>query len=135
MARLKSISISPELLKQWFTTGASTKAFTCVEGLPEDTKFVAAYTGTASGEPTLELVFWNEEFDMVLMDMQMPIMDGYEATKQIKSNDETMHIPIIALTSYAMTGDKEKTMQAGCDGYIEKPIDPENILSEIESFL
>ena len=73
-----------------------------------------------------------EKPNLILMDMQMPIMDGYEATKQLKSNDETKQIPIIALTSYAMTGDKEKTLQAGCDDYMEKPIDPETFLAEIE---
>ena len=77
----------------------------------------------------------SEEPDLILMDMQLPLLDGYEATKQIKTNEKIKHIPIIALTSYAMVGDKEKTLKAGCTGYIEKPINPETLMMEIEKYL
>lgn len=76
-----------------------------------------------------------EEPDLILMDIQLPLLDGYEATKQIKANEKTKHIPIIALTSYAMVGDKEKTLKAGCTGYIEKPINPETLIAEIKKYL
>ena len=76
-----------------------------------------------------------EKPDLILMDMQLPLLDGYEATKQIKANEEICNIPIIAITSYAMVGDREKTLNVGCDGYIEKPINPETFLTEIERYL
>jgi len=75
-----------------------------------------------------------EKPDMILMDMQFPEMDGYEATKRIKGIPELSHIPIIAVTSYAMVGDREKVLAAGCVGYIEKPIIPETFVSEIEKY-
>ena len=73
--------------------------------------------------------------DLILMDIMMPKMDGLEATRIIKANEKTKHIPIIALTSYAMKGDREKTIEAGCDGYIAKPIDIKEVLKAIEHFL
>ena len=76
-----------------------------------------------------------EKPDLILMDIQLPVLDGYEATKQIKANKEISNIPVIAVTSFAMIGDKEKTIKAGCNGYLEKPIDPETFLMEIEKFL
>ena len=76
-----------------------------------------------------------EKPDLILMDIQLPLLDGYEATKQIKADKETNNIPIIAVTSFAMIGDREKTLKAGCNGYIEKPIDPKTFLTEIETFL
>jgi two-component system cell cycle response regulator DivK len=76
-----------------------------------------------------------EKPDLILMDIQLPLLDGYKATKQIKANEETRNIPVIALTSFAMIGDREKTLKAGCNGYIEKPIDPETFLAEMEKFL
>ena len=76
-----------------------------------------------------------EKPDLILMDIQLPLLDGYEATKQIKANEEIRNIPIIAITSYAMVGDREKTLKAGCNGYIEKPINPETFLPEIEQYL
>ena len=72
---------------------------------------------------------------LILMDMQLPLLDGYEATKQIKANEKIANIPIIAVTSYAMVGDREKTLKAGCTGYIEKPINPETFLDEINKYL
>ncbi len=59
--------------------------------------------------------------DLILMDIQLPVMDGYEASRRIKANPELSHIPIIAVTSYALSGDEAKTRAAGCDGYVAKP--------------
>ena len=73
--------------------------------------------------------------DLILMDIMMPKMDGLEATRIIKADTKTKHIPIIALTSYAMKGDREKTVEAGCDGYIAKPIDIKEVLKAIEHYL
>jgi two-component system cell cycle response regulator DivK len=73
--------------------------------------------------------------DLILMDIMMPKMDGLEATRIIKADEKTKHIPIIALTSYAMKGDREKTIEAGCDGYIAKPIDIKEVLKAIEHYL
>lgn len=73
--------------------------------------------------------------DLILMDMQLPGKSGYEAVRKIKNLEECCKIPIIALTAYALKGDREKTLQAGCDHYIEKPIDPDTFVQEIEKFL
>lgn len=76
-----------------------------------------------------------ERPDLILMDIQMPVMDGLEATKILKADTETRDIPIIALTSYAMKGDKEKILQAGCHGYMTKPIDTREFLKKIIEYL
>ena len=73
--------------------------------------------------------------DLILMDIMMPKMDGLEATKIIKTNIITKHIPIIALTSYAMKGDRERTIEAGCDMYIAKPVDILEVLKAIKHYL
>jgi two-component system cell cycle response regulator DivK len=73
--------------------------------------------------------------DLIIMDIQLPEMDGYEAAERIKSMDELRDIPIVAVTSYAMAGDREKAMDAGCAGYIEKPFNPVTFISEIERFI
>ena len=73
--------------------------------------------------------------DLILMDIQLPGMDGYMATQKIRENEATKEIPIIAITSYAMVGDKEKTLAAGCTAYIEKPIDPESFTGELNKYL
>lgn len=73
--------------------------------------------------------------DLILMDIQLPQMDGYEATQRIKAFAQFGHVPVIAITSYAMAGDREKALAAGCAGYIEKPIVPDTFVSEIERFL
>ena len=73
--------------------------------------------------------------DLVLMDMSLPEMDGWEATKRIKTNPETASVPVIALTAHAMAGDKEKALEAGCDDYDTKPIEFKRLLTKIEHLL
>ena len=76
-----------------------------------------------------------EKPDLILMDIALPVLDGYEATKRIKENKETKDIPVIALTSYAMVGDRAEALNSGCDGYIEKPINPETFVAELVKYL
>jgi two-component system, cell cycle response regulator DivK len=73
--------------------------------------------------------------DLILLDIQLPVMDGYCVARELRKNPAFNNIPIIAVTSYAMTGDREKTIAAGCNGYIEKPINPDTFLSQIEIFI
>lgn len=73
--------------------------------------------------------------DLILMDINMPEIDGYTLTRQIKSTSSTSQIPVIALTANVMRGDKERTLRAGCDGYIEKPIDIDTFIEQIYQFL
>jgi len=73
--------------------------------------------------------------DLILMDIQMPVMDGYEATRQIKANPELKAIPIVAVTSYALSGDEAKARAAGCDGYIAKPYSPRQMLAKVREIL
>ena len=73
--------------------------------------------------------------DLILMDIQLPVMDGYEASRRIKADPALRHIPIIAVTSYALSGDEAKAIAAGCDGYIAKPFSPRQLLAEIRGFL
>ena len=73
--------------------------------------------------------------DLILMDIQLPLVDGYEATRRIKANPELQAIPIIAVTSYALSGDEAKAIAAGCDGYFAKPFSPRVILAKIREFL
>ncbi len=73
--------------------------------------------------------------DLILMDLSLPGIDGWEATRQIKADDETAVIPIIALTSHAMTGDREKALAAGCDDYDSKPVELERLLGKMQRLL
>jgi two-component system, cell cycle response regulator DivK len=73
--------------------------------------------------------------DLILMDIQLPVMDGYEASRRIKADPELSHIPIIAVTSYALSGDEAKTRAAGCDGYLAKPFSPRQLLAKMNEFL
>ncbi|CCE25339.1 response regulator [Methylotuvimicrobium alcaliphilum] len=73
--------------------------------------------------------------DLILMDIQLPDMDGLEATRLLKKADATKHIKVVALTAFAMKGDEEKMIAAGCDGYIAKPIQYKNFLGEVEKTL
>jgi two-component system cell cycle response regulator DivK len=73
--------------------------------------------------------------DLILMDIQMPVMDGIEATRILKADAETKAIPIIALTAQAMKGDEEKIWESGCDGYMPKPLDVKEFLRKVSKFL
>jgi two-component system cell cycle response regulator DivK len=73
--------------------------------------------------------------DLILMDIQLPVIDGYEATRRIKTNPALQHIPIIAITSYALSGDDVKAFAAGCNAYIAKPFSPRALLAKVREYL
>ncbi|MDO9550095.1 MAG: response regulator [Methanoregula sp.] len=87
-----------------------------------------------TGEEGVEMAI-RESPDLVLMDIQLPGIDGYEATRQIRASKVNDTIPIVALTSYAMSGDRERALSAGCNGYVEKPINPDTIIDEIRKYI
>lgn len=86
-----------------------------------------------SGELGVSLAL-EKKPDMVIMDILLPGIDGLEAARRIRQSETDGKVPIVAVTSYAMAGDKDKVMAAGCTGYIEKPINPETFVSEIEKY-
>ncbi len=75
------------------------------------------------------------EPDLILLDIQLPVMDGYAVARVLRSNPDLARIPIVAVTSYAMAGDREKALAAGCTGYIEKPINPDTFIAQLEQYL
>lgn len=76
-----------------------------------------------------------EKPDLILLDIQLPRMDGYAVAKALRINPDMAGIPIVAVTSYAMAGDRDKAMAAGCNGYIEKPINPDTFMQQVEQHL
>jgi CheY-like chemotaxis protein len=86
------------------------------------------------GEQALE-VAQRELPDLVLMDIQMPVMDGYEAVRLLKNNSAYEATPILAITALAMVGDRNKILEAGFDGYVSKPIDPESFVQQLDRYL
>lgn len=77
----------------------------------------------------------SESPDIILMDMSLPVMDGWEATKVLKDDSATAEIPVIALTAHAMSSDREKAIEAGCNDYDTKPVDLQRLLDKIESLI
>ncbi len=77
----------------------------------------------------------SERPDLILMDMSLPVMDGWEATRRVKGNDVTRQIPVIALTAHAMAGDRERAMEVGCDDYDTKPVELPRLLGKIAALL
>jgi len=78
---------------------------------------------------------FDNNYDLILLDIQLPDMDGYAIAHELRKLSKLDQVPIIAVTSYAMAGDREKAMEAGCTGYIEKPINPRTFTDQVESFL
>jgi two-component system, cell cycle response regulator DivK len=93
-----------------------------------------AVAEAADGQAGVEITS-SERPDLVLMDIQLPVMDGYEATRQIKSDPNLKATPVIAVSSYAMKGDEEKARAAGCDHYVTKPYSPVHLLRIIRGLL
>jgi len=88
-----------------------------------------------SGEEAISTARNAEQVDLILMDIHLPGIDGLSVVRELKSDARTKAIPILALTAHAMRGDKDRFLQAGCDGYISKPIDVKTFLSSISSFI
>ena len=88
----------------------------------------------ADGQEAVELAA-RERPDLILMDVSLPVMDGLEATRRIRARAETQTIPIIALTAHAMSGDRERALQAGCDDYHAKPVELPRLLAQMEALL
>jgi CheY-like chemotaxis protein len=90
----------------------------------------------ASGEEALALTRDQESTpDLILMDIHLPGMDGLSVVREMKANERTSRVPILALTAHAMRGDKDRFLEAGCDGYISKPIDVKTFISSMELYL
>ena len=101
-----------------------------VQLLEEDYDLLTAANGAAG----IELAE-RERPDLILMDLSLPVVDGWEATRRIKANPGLRHIPIIALTAHAMMGDEDKARAAGCDDYLSKPIDEDLLFEKLGHFL
>src|SRR3989338_2404093 len=101
-----------------------------VQILEDDYEVLQAVDGAEGGNKAER-----EKPDLILMDLGMPVMDGWEATRKIKANAELKHIPIIAVTSHAMVGDEIQAREAGCDDYVPKPIDENELIRKIKKFL
>jgi CheY-like chemotaxis protein len=117
-----------------------TKVILIVEDEPNNLKLLRDLLQT-SGYTTIEatdgeqgvVLAKSKKPDLILMDIMMPVVDGLEATRILKADTTTKNIPVLALTAYAMKGDKERILEAGCDGYISKPINIKELLKEVAS--
>src|SRR5262245_51703523 len=88
----------------------------------------------ADGQAALQAVA-SANPDLILMDLSIPGIDGWECTRRLKADDKTRTIPILALTAHAMRGDEERALAAGCDGYLAKPISPKKVVEEVRKYL
>ena len=136
--------VTEEALYSWIPAGKAVekKHILIVEDEKKNIKLLRDILN-ASGYDTIEAcdgkkaveLAGQEKPDLILMDMQIPIMNGLEATKIIKADSGTRHIPIIALTAFAMSGDRKKCIQAGCDDYVSKPYNISQLLGKIKKIL
>jgi two-component system, cell cycle response regulator DivK len=118
------------------------KRILVVEDQPDNRRILRDLLGNAgyelieaeTGEEAL-VALEAQRPDLILMDIQLPVMDGYEATRRIRSNPELKSIPIIAVTSYALAGDEAKALAAGCTAYITKPFSPRALLAKVQEHL
>jgi CheY-like chemotaxis protein len=101
-----------------------------VQLLEDDYELLTA----ADGAVGIELAE-REHPDLILMDLSLPVIDGWEATRQIKANEALCHIPVVALTAHAMQGDAEKARECGCDDYLSKPLDEDLLFEKLRQFL
>jgi len=109
----------------------------------EDNRRIMRDLLTSSGYEVIEAVTGIEGVtaaethrpDLIVMDIQLPGIDGYEATRQIKANPSLRKVPIIVVTSYALSGDDEKAFEAGCDAYVAKPFSPRELLAKIREYV
>ena len=122
--------------------GAMTRTILVVEDQEDNRQILRDLLGSAGfrmveahdGEQALAMAR-SQRPDLILMDIQLPILDGYEATRAIKRDPELKHIPVIAVTSYALSGDEARAREAGCDAYVAKPYSTRHLLARIEQFL
>jgi two-component system cell cycle response regulator DivK len=101
-----------------------------VQLLEDEYEVLQAVDGAAAIEVAME-----EHPDLILMDLSLPVVDGWEATRRIKGHDELRHIPIVALTAHAMVGDAARALVCGCDAYLTKPLDEDLLLETLQRFL
>jgi len=109
----------------------------------EDNRRILRYLLNSVGYQVIEVVTGEEGVsaaeaqhpDLILMDIQLPGLDGYEATRRIKANAALRSIPIIVVTSYALSGDDKKAFEAGCDAYVTKPFNPGQLLAKVRGYL
>jgi two-component system, cell cycle response regulator DivK len=118
------------------------KRILVVEDQPDNRRILRDLLGNAgyelieaeTGEEALTAVEAQRP-DLILMDIQLPVMDGYEATRRIRSNPELKSIPIIAVTSYALAGDEARALAVGCNAYVTKPFSPRALLAKVQEHL
>jgi len=101
-----------------------------IQLLEDDYELITAGDGAEGVKRAIEI-----KPDLILMDMSLPIMDGWEATRKIKSNDALKNVPVIGLSAHAMNGDWEKALDAGCDDYLTKPINEEMLFNKLDNYL